>query len=271
MSIQIVVPDEFANFADKPSLMRYSVLLDALRRGRVSTLQGRHFIAGQGLDEMQIDHAYCLALSEGLEHEFQDWRLWRSELADRASSHKHRAENVLISTPERLEQDLFVSELRLHARSELMLDHLTGEHVQGMVLAEACRQMFLAVTELYYLGDFSAPKRYFVIDEMTIRYMAFAFPLPTQIRYRTLSFSQPRPDRVNLQADMEVWQAGRPVTGMGVKFSVFDAQALGVRESQLANKAVEHTLAQLREQFGDRLAALPAQQPAWRQPLPLAA
>lgn len=138
MSVQIVVPHDFANFADQLSLMRHSLLLDTLRRSRAATLQDRHFIAGQVLDEMQINHAYCLARSEGLERGCPDRQLWHGELADRASSHKHCSENVLISTPERLEQDEFELELRLHARSELMPDHLTGEHVQGMVLAETC-------------------------------------------------------------------------------------------------------------------------------------
>lgn len=250
MNMLIVVPDEFDSFADKPSLLRYGVLLKSLRSGDVQALRGQQLVAGQGLDEMQIDHAYCFALSLGLDDEFKPWRLWRqSTPADRTLCHKDRPENVLITLPEQEASDMFVADLRLHARNELMLDHLTGEHVQGMVLVEACRQMFLAVTERYHLESFPAKSRYFVINEMALRYLGFAFPLPAQIRYRVLSLQQDRPDRLAVHADMEVWQGSKAVTGMNVKFTVFDAKPLGERESRLANEVVHHYLNAARVQL----------------------
>ena len=78
-------------------------------------------MAGQGLDEPQIDHLYCLAVGKGLEAEFRHWRQWRSRpLVDMAACHKHRGENVLITEPQQVEPDLFVSDLVLHAKNELM-------------------------------------------------------------------------------------------------------------------------------------------------------
>jgi hypothetical protein len=169
-------------------------------------------------------------------------------MVDMAACHKDRAENVLITEPQRVASDTFVSDLVLHARNELMQDHLTGEHIQGMVLAEACRQMFLAVTELHCLRDFSPAKRYFVINEMAIRYLAFAFPLPAQVRYRQLSQAKDRADRQSLEADIEVLQCDRVAASMRVAFVVFDAAAIGAREAQLARVAVEQCLSQLGEQ-----------------------
>src|SRR3546814_8567164 len=95
-----------------------------------------------------------------------------------------------------------------------MLDHLTGQHIQGMVLTEACRQMFLAVTEKYFLQDYRAKKRYFVIDTMTMRYNAFAFPLPAQITYKVLSKNVQKSHKRSFHVDMEVMQCSKPVCGM---------------------------------------------------------
>lgn len=249
MQTYIVVADAFTRFADKPTLWRYSDMLSALRQAHASDLRGKRFVAGQGVDDLQMDHLYCLALSKGLDAEFKHWRQWRGRpMVDMAACHKHRAENVLITEPLRSETDTFVSDLVLHARNELMQDHLTGEHIQGMVLAEACRQMFLAVTELHCLRDFSPGKRYFVINEMAIRYLAFAFPLPAQVRYRQLSLRKERADRQAIEADIEVIQCDRVAASMRVAFVVFDAAAIGAREAQLARVAVEQCLSQLGQQ-----------------------
>ena len=249
MQTYIVVADAFTRFADKPTLWRYSDMLSAFRQAHTTDLRGKRFVAGQGLDDLQMDHLYCLALSKGLETEFVHWRQWRSRpTVDMAACHKHRAENVLITEPQRVEADTFVSELVLHAKNELMQDHLTGEHIQGMVLAEACRQMFLAVTELHCLRDFSPVKRYFVINEMAIRYLAFAFPLPAQVRYRQLSQVSDRADRQAIEADIQVLQCDRVAASMRVEFVVFDAATIGAREAQLARVAVEQCLSQLGQQ-----------------------
>jgi hypothetical protein len=246
MPTYIVVADAFTRFADKPTLWRYSDLLSALRRGAATDLRGQRFVAGQGLDDPQIDHLYCLALNQGLDAEFRHWRQWRSRpMVDMAACHKHRVENVLITEPLRLEPELFVSDLVLHAGNELMQDHLTGEHIQGMVLAEACRQMFLAVTELHSLRDFSPATRYFVINEMAIRYLAFAFPLPAQVRYRVRRQERERADRHAIEADIEVVQCDRVAASMRVSFVVFDAAVLTSREAQLARVGVEQCLSQL--------------------------
>lgn len=246
MQTYIVVADAFTRFADKLSLRRYSDLLAALRQGQATELRGKRFVAGQGLDDPHIDHLYCLALSKGLDAEFRHWRQWRSRpMVAMAACHKHRAENVLITEPQCIEPGLYLADLVLQARNELMQDHLTGEHIQGMVLAEACRQMFLAVTELHGLQDFTPAARYFVIHEMAIRYLAFAFPLPAQVRYCLRRQEQVRPDRLAIEADIEVWQCEQVAAEMRVSFEVFDGAILAARESQLARVAVERSLSEL--------------------------
>ncbi|NVD99198.1 AfsA-related hotdog domain-containing protein [Massilia sp. BJB1822] len=243
MHLQLVVAEEFSQFVQKPGVQSYRSLLEQLRGNQIESLRGKTLVAGQGLSEMQIDHAFCLGIALGLSQEFSCWNEWsRNSRAGYALSHKHRNENVLISTPRRIDASNFDADLLIDANSELMLDHLTGLHVQGMVLTEACRQMFIAVTEAHCMGADAPAKRYFVINEMNMRFLQFAFPLPATIQYKMLDFQQPRPDRTSVVADMEVMQNGRAVAGMAVKFSVFDAAYLGPREHQLAEQALAHSV-----------------------------
>lgn len=263
MKLHLVVADEFSHFANKPGVLPYSTLLEQLRKGDLDELRGATLVAGQGLGEMEIDHAYCLGMSLGLIPEFECWRTWHTQgRADYTLSHKHRLENVLISRPRRIDDDQFEADLLINARGELMLDHLTGLHVQGMVLTEACRQMFVATTEAHCLGADAPQKRYFVINEMNMRFLEFAFPLPATIRYRLLECKQPRPNRVHITADMAVWQNGREVAGMAVKFGVFDGEYLAPRETQLADAALAQCLEDTVAQFvaNGRAVELPAPQ-----------
>src|SRR3546814_13432298 len=106
------------------------------------------FIAGQGLDELQLDHVECLSARRGLQEAFLHWRVWHvANLADRSLCHKHLPENILISKPVQRSDNVFTSDLFLHSRTELMLDILNGQTIQGLVLPEQCRQIFLQATK----------------------------------------------------------------------------------------------------------------------------
>lgn len=252
MGVLIVIPKAFKQFLENPNLLPYDKLLSLLHRedAIAAELAGRKLIAGQGLDDMQVDHAWYLGTSRGLVHEFAHWRTARKgRYANQALCHKHRPENILISDPKLEPNGSYVAELLLHERNELMLNHLTGQHIQGMVLTEACRQMFLAVTERYCLDKYLANKRYFVINSMNIRYQAFAFPLPAQIRYRIIEQQQLKPERIFIHADMDVFQAEQVVAGMEVKFTVFDDTYISQRERKLAAEAVGNYVNQLRREL----------------------
>lgn len=243
MGISIVVPNAFNQFAENENVLLYGDLMEMLNADEPSTgpLSGQKLIAGQGLDEKQISHALQVGTSKGLTAEFEHWNLNQGkQLATKSLVHKHRPENTLISTPERTEDGNFVAELILHEQNELLLDHSTGQHVQGIVLTEACRQMVLAVTEKFCLHDYTAPKRYFVVKTMTMRFQSFAFPLPAKIHYRILDQQQQAPDRIAIHADMDIYQGGQAVTGMEVKFTVFDNNIIDEREKMLAATAVQH-------------------------------
>ncbi|STU75669.1 A-factor biosynthesis repeat-containing protein [Klebsiella variicola] len=65
--------------------------------------------------------------------------------------HKRKKENILITSPEKRDEDSYCARLILQDASELLCDHQTGQHIQGMVLIEAARQ-----NHHRHLGEISA-------------------------------------------------------------------------------------------------------------------
>lgn len=240
MKIVIVVADIFEKFTHNEGVSGAKEVLQKLREvNEWEAFSNSQLIAGQGLSELEVDHIYCLALSRGVEKNFAYWRLWRNKApADKKTSHKHNPKNVLVSTPTAKGDDCFESDFIIHHENELMQDHLTGEHVQGMVLIEACRQMFLAVKEEFYLKEFPSDKKYFVINELNIKYLAFAFPVNGKVRYKAISTNRPRSNKLEAHAHIEINQNGISTVFMDVKFTVFDGAVLSAKESQLSEAAV---------------------------------
>src|SRR5439155_12080056 len=102
-------------------------------------------------------------------------------------SHKHLPSNTLISHPYESDiADVYEASLLVDDACADMSDHVTGQHLQGMIFIEAARQMFLAVSECYHLRDQSDKTFYFVINSFNVSFHAFAFPVRTQIRYHVL-------------------------------------------------------------------------------------
>src|SRR5690625_2275198 len=67
-----------------------------------------------------------------------DFSLWHNlpQRASSALSHKHNPKNTLVSMPRQVTADTFELHLMIDEDCELMNDHLSGQHVQGMVLIE---------------------------------------------------------------------------------------------------------------------------------------
>lgn len=61
--------------------------------------------------------------------------------------HKRKKANILITSPEKRDEDNYCARLILQDASELLCDHQTGQHIQGMVLIEAARQTIIATSE----------------------------------------------------------------------------------------------------------------------------
>ena len=107
----------------------------------------KSYIIGQGLSLSEYHQVLDVCAKQNIE--LLDIVNY-SNSASLITTHKHNHENVLISKPNKLEENIYLSELIVFQNNELIIDHQTGLHVQGMVLIEAIRQMFIAVVEKFF-------------------------------------------------------------------------------------------------------------------------
>lgn len=244
----IVVGDCFSGFSSVEGVFTVSELARHLRqlggtdRFRSKSVLPEYLVWGQGISENDrayiaqlIDHAPSpIAIS------LADWPPTVS--ATRGHVHKHAPQNVLISVPKRIDENCFLADLQIDARNELLLDHVTGLHVQGMVLTEAIRQMFLAVSEEHLFDENTPAETYFAIKSMTVDYKSFVFPVGASLLFKTDQLKRSDDGRLSVTASIGVWQGEVECATSKVSFSVFDAHRLKTREIELADDCVRKFL-----------------------------
>jgi len=236
MKTYIAVADGFAAFAQQDNIITFSKLFSALQQNVSSFFANTRFLAGQGLSKEQQHAIYGLATLRGYKQAFVNWFKWIKEPADTRITHKHRPENILISAPLQSNDDLYVSDLIIHDQNELMVDHQTGQHLQGMVLVEASRQIFIAVAEEFFLE--SGGGNYFVINSLGIEFQSFAFPLPAKVECRVVNKEIDKNNNMKFNFEIKIFQAEECAATVNAEFTVIKLSYINKREVALAEKKI---------------------------------
>lgn len=156
-------------------------------------------------------------------------------------THQINIHNVLIGQAKQLNDTLFELPFILDERNMLMGDHQTGRHVQGMIITEAFRQTFIAITEEFYLNDDNNQDKYFVINGMNIQFENFLFPLPAQIYFELINIDKNN-YRTKVKAKITINQANKVCATMNTDFAVYPVNDLSKKEAVLANEALNSYL-----------------------------
>ena len=232
----MVVGDKFSEFSNGKDVVTISQLelITQIPAHIIDT--NSQFIVGQGVRD---DYAGKV-LENQSRNKSHDNKLDLTELNKLTSenknsySHKKINHNTLIGTAEKVKDNLFALPLLIDERCELMADHQTGQHIQGMILVEACRQTFIAVTEEFYLAE-GVGKSYYVINDMNIKFENFLFPLPAIIHYELVEQSV-NERRARFKANIRISQHTTPCASMSVSFTVYPASVIGEKEAVLATE-----------------------------------
>ncbi|VXB94507.1 A-factor biosynthesis hotdog domain-containing protein [Pseudomonas sp. 8BK] len=236
MSVEriFIVGDKFAQFAENAHVMAVSKL-EAILDGDLLHQHNLRFQLGQGVSEELV--ARLLEKAASLK------KPWLTDFskplkAGRQHAHKHQQHNSMISMPRRLSHDSFEVDVLLDDRCAEMSDHMTGQHIQGMVLTEAARQTFLAVSEEFYLHN-ESHSSYFVINNMDVEYLRFVFPLPMTILYQVLDHKiSERSRSQRFEVRMSVIQAQQICCVVKTKFSTYPDALIAEKEAGLAKQAI---------------------------------
>jgi hypothetical protein len=238
-NILIVVGNKFAKFATCNNKI---ITLDELKAMSQVDLLGSYDVhLGQGVMpkeffdiESSMDNTKKRTLNFIHSSKLNDL-LSESNLR---SVHKQRSENVMISPPSQLSDNHFVSDFQIQDTCAELGDHMTGQHIQGMALVEAARQMMLSVSENYLLAPELVGKSYCVLNDIQIKFERFAFPLPTEIHYELSSVKVQGNGTLNGIGRASFIQNGTSVTQVTITFSHYSQAFICQKEDGLARKAV---------------------------------
>lgn len=156
------------------------------------------------------------------------------ERIDRSLVHRSRAENVFVSSirvvPD--EADRYEADVIIDLSHSFFYEHPL-DHVPGLLLVEAVRQMGTAITHLHYGAAFGSV---FVLNEMQIKFSQFAeHTAPLLIKMRIHDVVRRRGRVSALRCASVWWQHERGIGTMDAQWSVYDAQTMsrlrGVRRS----------------------------------------
>jgi hypothetical protein len=239
----VVVADRFQGFVHDDLVCTVSGLLGRIDTGALDARPGEVWLhAGQGIGRFESQHVRAALARRGLSDRI---RLVTddAEPAGRDPVHKHRAENVLLAGLRRTGTDSFAADLRVHGDNELLLDHQTGEHVQGMVIVEAVRQLFLGVFETGYRHRRPLRSYYVVWNSVRLTFDDFLFPLPAELSCVVRELSVDDPERLVFEVAVELRQGGRSVASGDIGFTGFDTRLIAPVEHRKAVKAVRRHLA----------------------------
>jgi hypothetical protein len=234
----VVVGDRFAHFGSLEGATTVSNLA-ARFDGAASEAEPTRFVVGQGVSESWSQYLRARAMEKGMEAEF----VTATPLSGRTGrnfAHKHRRHNILITDPKECAPLQYLSRLVIDDECELMTDHTTGHHLQGMLLIEAARQSFLAVTERFLLE--SKEKHYFVINDLQVKFNKFAFPISTDIEIDVSDVNRSRQDRLSARATVRFIQQGECVTVVSFAYTAMLESTLQKREAEMAIQALQHEL-----------------------------
>jgi hypothetical protein len=179
----LVVSDRFAEFSAGKDALTLSQLkgILALPAGFVFPERRLALLPGQGLADRDLDQVptWVAQSAHGDRFDLDHWS--RAPRRDaNALSHKRLDRNTLISTPRRLSDELFELAMLVDENCDLMGDHQTGQHLQGMLLVEAARQAFIAIAEAFFLQQGPDPN-YFILDELNVTFKKFLFPMDVRL------------------------------------------------------------------------------------------
>lgn len=237
----ILVGNKFKNFSiDKKGVLTPSEFLERIRETPDIPNCTFTLMIGQGVSDRQI-HILKIALQK-TSHRLNILNDCGKERSNRVLTHKHKIKNRMISIPSKINRNTYESYLILDDRCAEMSDHITGQHVQGMILIEAARQMTLAVTEHFFITEGNRKDIHFVTNELSIKFLEFIFPCEIKLIYHILDFKEKLRTNMRFKVQIDFYQEDIVKTRLIYDFSTYSKHYLIATEQMLAQKSLQFYL-----------------------------
>ncbi|OKO99466.1 AfsA-related hotdog domain-containing protein [Xenorhabdus eapokensis] len=235
MAYIVVVGDRFTEFSENNNVLTFSQVLKFLSAAQCE--DDYQVIFGQGLSKENIEEFKNL-----LRHGDTDKTLLLNKIhllrETTRNTHKHKVENVLISETIKTGVVSYQCHLLIDDGCAEMADHVTGQHIQGMVLLEACRQMVNSVSERFLIKTGS--EKSFVLHAMNSEFKEYLFPVASSMEMTIRHFRRGLRGDFTAECIITIMQNNTVCLCVGIKFSAIDKGYLSLIEQQMAAKLLSH-------------------------------
>jgi len=242
----IVVGDKFNDYAEGKNAITASELLKSIKNSSSTSCLKGHFVLGQGVNyqiAQDIIDSYN-TMSDVIDNvDISD--IHKATLSERNKlAHKVKPCNVIIGLVKKISEDNFELPLLVDDNCELLQDHQTGQHIQGIMIIEAFRQAIVAVTEEFYPIN-RGKKSTLVVSSINTYYNNFLFPLPTTITFNVIK-KQATNNKQTITALLEARQNGEVCAYTECEYTVCPSSIMKRAEIKMAtsvtNDYLENTL-----------------------------
>ena len=168
-----------------------------------------------------------------------------------AITHKATADYVLIGAPRCVGPGLYKTELEIGSGTDRLADHVTGQHIGGMLLVEAARQFGIAAIETEYAanGEMSYG---FAWNSLSVRFLSYAFPVPTELTVQlTRNENQTRRNQHSIALAFRIVQCGQVVAEVSIETTLLEKAVLSKLESRRGAQIAEKQLGGISERAPD--------------------
>lgn len=220
-----VVGNKFQELSNAQSILTFDELVTRVREGQ---LEPAAISLEQGISESQVDVLRDLVAQSNHAGQISLRSYFDShQRCDGALTHKTKRSNTLISDPHETGEDTYASVLLIDDDCADLSDHVTGKHVQFMVLLEAARQMGNAVTQKFH----STAAKMYLAENINVDFKAFAYPFRVDLEYRVLERNLRTTGDGKMAVQIDFRQQGRLIAQLTLTFTVLDRKFVSALES----------------------------------------
>lgn len=240
--ITYIIGDKFYEFAKSSHVISLSEFFIKMKNDNFSN-DNQVFYFGQGLSDYEKDvvTTYCQKNNIAIFNSNQS--------AESALTHKLKQENIMITEPSIIGNNNYQCYLVINDDCAEMSDHVTGRHIQGMVLIEAARQMMLAVSEKYILGKDGQGKAYCILNNIITTFKQFIFPIEVVMNHIITDVQSLRNGVYSVKCTTQFIQSNQIATEIEIEYKLYDKNIMAKREEQIAEKCLALSAKKIKESF----------------------
>ncbi len=232
-SLAIVVSDKFSGLSklDNKHVICYSDFVGKLINDQIDEPILAYI--GQGINTVKVDNLKKIISSKNLDEQVQLISNPNPK-AQKQSVHKEDEKNVAITEPRAIGENTYEAELLLDDDCAEMSDHVTGIHVQGILLIESARQMMMASTEKELEKRNIENSYAYVLKSISIEYFQYLYPIYSRLVCTLHDFTFSEKGYIEANLDVEFFQSNKSVCVVNCHAQGFVKKKLKIMEHRMA-------------------------------------